>query len=162
MSMDPALYKTSCEAAQKMIETGNGDEILSSKETKNFFGQAPVTARRWISLASPNHDGDDDYFSSDLSDEQLLKSFGTLPKETPLCVLISGNDEYMPKTLDKEALLRRWVDITKKGEGRIDEIQSGILEGASHNLAGDKEEIVEGLVKRVLGFLKGLGEQSNL
>jgi hypothetical protein len=161
MSIDPEIYRESCEVAKSMIEAGNGEDILPSKLTKNI-GPAPVSARRWLSLASPNHDGDDDYFSSDLTDEQLLKSFGALPAGVPLCILFSGSDEYVLKTIDKEALLQRWIGIAKQGKGLVDEVNSGVMEGATHNLAGDKGEVVEGLVKRVLGFVNGLSAHSNL
>jgi hypothetical protein len=158
---NPAIYHESCKVAKSMIAAGDGDEVLPSKFTKSI-GPAPVSARRWLSLASPDHDGDDDYFSSDLTDEQLLKSFGALPKGAPLCVLFSGSDEYIPSSIDKEALIQRWIGIVKQGKGTVDEVNSGIMEGATHNLAGNKEEIVQGLVKRVLGFVNGLSAHSNL
>jgi hypothetical protein len=160
MTMEPGLYNSSCVAAKKMVDEGNGEEILPKKETNNAPG--PCTARRWLSLASPNHDGDDDYFSSDLTDEQLLKTFGRLPERTKLCVLMSENDEYVPKSIDKMGLIKRWTGIVKRGEGRIDEVNSGVVKGASHNLGkdGDGEEIVKDLVRRVLGFLDGLPEKT--
>ena len=160
MTMEPGLYNSSCVAAKKMVDEGNGEEILPKKETNNAPG--PCTARRWLSLASPNHDGDDDYFSSDLTDEQLLKTFGRLPERTKLCVLMSENDEYVPKSIDKMGLIKRWTSIVKRGEGRIDEVNSGVVKGASHNLGkdGDGEEIVKDLVRRVLGFLDGLPEKT--
>ncbi|KAE9376543.1 DUF1749-domain-containing protein [Stipitochalara longipes BDJ] len=158
MMMDPELYKSSCVAAQKMVDGGNGEEILPKKETVNAF-PAPCTARRWLSLASPNHDGDDDYFSSDLGDERLERWFGRLPRNSPLCILMSEMDEYVPKTVDKKGLIDKWVCIIKKGEGTVDEVNSGVVEGASHNLMKDEEEIVGGLVRRVLGFLEGLPEK---
>ncbi len=161
MAMDPEIYKHSCEIAQSMISKGLGGDILPSAATDNFF-PCPVSASRWLSLASPNHDGDDDYFSSDLPDAVLANTFGKLPKETLLCVLFSGNDEYMPESIDKDALLKKWIRIAKKAEGRIDEINSGVVDGATHNLAGDKEEVVEGLVKRVLGFLERMEPQTSL
>jgi hypothetical protein len=160
MTMEPDFYKSSCIAAQKMVDEGNGEEILPKRETNNAIG--PCTARRWLSLASPNHDGDDDYFSSDLSDEQLLKTFGKLPERTKLCVLMSENDEYVPKSIDKEGVIERWTSIVKRGEGMIDEVNSGVVKGASHNLGkhGDGGEIVEELVRRVLAFLEGLPEKT--
>ncbi|KAH9204310.1 putative UPF0613 protein PB24D3.06c [Leptodontidium sp. 2 PMI_412] len=160
IGLDPALYAGSCETAKAMIQDGDGDEILPSKTMKSFFGPAPVSAKRWLSLASPNHDGDDDFFSSDLSDERLMKTFGALPKGTPLCVLHSGGDEYVDPKLDKEKLIQRWIEISKKGEGKVDEVHSGVLEGAKHNLKGASEEVLGGLVKRVLGFLESLDEKS--
>lgn len=142
-----------------MVDAGDGNEILPSKLTSM---PCPVSAYRWLSLLSPNHDGDDDYFSSDLTDEQLTKSFGALPVGVPLCILYSGSDEYVAESIDKAALVRRWIDIAKKGKGVVDEGYSGIVKDASHNLAKDKEEVVLSLVGSVLGFLAGLSPQPNL
>lgn len=158
--LDPreaASYEKNCKLAQAMIDAGDGDQILPVK-----VFPCPVSAKRWLSLASPNHDGDDDYFSSDLADERLIRSFGALPTKSPLCILYSGADEYVPPRIDKEALVKRWIEIVKKGEGVVDEENSGVIEGASHNLEKDPEDVVQGLVKRVLGFLNGLSPQSNL
>jgi hypothetical protein len=157
MTMDNATYEKDCTTAQAMIDAGEGDQILNGKAFP-----CPVTATRWLSLASPKHDGDDDYFSSDLSDEQLMKSFGALPAKSPLCILFSGADEYVPPSIDKEALIKRWIGIVKRGEGVVDEVNSGIIEGASHNLEKSPEDVVQGLVKRVLGFLDGLPPHANL
>ncbi|KAH8662957.1 hypothetical protein BGZ60DRAFT_432983 [Tricladium varicosporioides] len=161
MHMDPEVYSGSCAAAQKMVENGDENEILPSVEYEAFF-PCPVTAKRWLSLASPNHDGDDDYFSSDLKEEQLMKSFGGLPAGPPLCILFSGSDEYMAESIDKKLLGDKWISISKRGKGKIDEDHSGVVEGASHNLNGNPEEVVLKLVKRVVGFVNELSPQPNL
>jgi pimeloyl-ACP methyl ester carboxylesterase len=148
--------------AQQMVDAGEGEDILPSKVMKGTFAPAPVTARRWLSMASPNHDGEDDYFSSDLTDERLLTSFGALPARSPLLILVSGADEYVPRSVNKEALVKRWIEIAKRGEGMVDEEHSGVLEGASHNVSRNPEKVVDGLVKRVLGFLEGVVAQSHL
>lgn len=160
-SLDPKVYEESCKIAQGMVDRGLGEDIMPSNAPK-IFGPAPVCARRWLSLASPNHDGDDDYFSSDLSDEQLMKSFGGLPAKTPLCILFSGSDEHMPKTIDMAALMQKWIGFVERGSGKIDEENSGVVEKATHNLAGNPEEVVSDLVKRVIGFLTALPTQSSL
>lgn len=159
--MDVDILRRSCEVAQSMVDRGEGGDILPGKEMGNIF-PCPVTAYRWLSLASPHHDGDDDYFSSDLTDAQLLKTFGALPADVPLCVLFSGADEYMPKSIDKEALLKRWIGVVKRGNGSVDEVHSGIVEGAKHNLTGDPEAVVKVLVQKVVGFVGGLHFKSNL
>lgn len=156
MIMAPEVLKESCKVAKAMIDSGDGEEILSPKVTHGFLSPAPISARRWLSLTSPDHDGDDDYFSSDLSDEQLMQSFGTLPAATPLCVLLSGDDEYVPKSIDQGDSLRRWVEIAKRGKGKIDEEHSGVIEAATHDLGNNPEKIVSDLVRRVLGFLSRL------
>lgn len=161
INTDPKTIRSACDAAQTMVDNGDADEILPSVETNNTF-PCPVSAKRWLSLASPNHDGPDDYFSSDLKDEQLMKSFGSLPASTPLCILLSGNDEYVAKGIDQANLLAHWTEIAKKGKGKVDTENSGILEGATHNLSGDSDDVVAGLVKRVLGFLEGFSTQERL
>lgn len=151
--MGEEKYKETCAAAQKFIDEGLEDDILPSRLSPGAL-KAPMSAKRWLSLASPNHDGDDDYFSSDLSDAQLAKSFGSLPKGSPICVLMSGSDEYVPPTIEKKVLFERWIEAAKKGEGKVVEEFSGIVEGASHNLSGNEEKVVGDLVKRVIGFLE--------
>lgn len=158
--LDPEVLKNGIAVAQKMVDAGDGEEVLPSNATHGFF-PGPVCARRWLSLTSPNHDGDDDYFSSDLTDEQLKKSFGSLPARSPLCILFSGNDEYVPKSIDKEAMVKRWIAIVKMGDGKVDEENSAVVPGASHDLIKSPEAVPE-LIKRVLGFLKGLPSQSLL
>ncbi|RDL42150.1 uncharacterized protein BP5553_02129 [Venustampulla echinocandica] len=148
----PDVYKKGCETATAMIESGNGEAILPACFSPS---PAPVTARRWLSLASPNHDGDDDYFSSDLTDEQLMKTFGSLPRSSPLCILYSGSDEYVAETIDKEALVERWIDIVNRGNGKVDELNSAVIKGANHNVSGNAESL-EDLVERVVGFLGGI------
>ena len=64
----------------------------------------------------------------------------------------------MPTSIDKKGLIERWVGIVKRGEGNVDEINSGVVEGASHNLGKDGIAMGE-LVRRVLGFLEGLPEK---
>ena len=160
-AMDPKVYEEGCRIAQDMVDRGLGEDIMPSDAPK-IFGAKPVCARRWLSLASPNHDGDDDYFSSDLSDEQLMKSFGSLPAKAPLCILFSGIDEHMPKTTDMAGLIQTWIGVVKRGNGKVDEENSGIVENATHNLVGNPEEVVADLVKRVLGFLTALPVQPSL
>lgn len=162
MVLGPENLSRICSIAQAMLDSGDGEEILSTKTRPNFLAPAPVTARRWLSLTSPGHDGDDDYFSSDLGDEQLLKSFGALPEYSPLCMLMSGSDQFVPKGIDKEALLRRWIEIVKCGKGKVHEEHSGVIEGATHDLADNSEEVIGELVTRVLGFLENLPPQHDV
>jgi len=148
-------YASTNALAASMVADGRGEDVLPFAATHGFF-DSPVCARRWLSLASPGHDGVDDYFSSDLSDEQLDKTFGSLPRESRLCILYSGNDEYVPEYVDKAALVRKWVGVVKAGGGDVDENHSGVLEGATHDLRSNPEEVVQSLVRRVVGFLEDL------
>ncbi|KFY51277.1 hypothetical protein V497_09240 [Pseudogymnoascus sp. VKM F-4516 (FW-969)] len=141
--------------AAEWVAAGREEDVLSAATTLGFF-DAPISARRWLSLASPNHDGEDDYFSSDLSDEQYQKSFGSLPKGSKLCILYSGSDEFVPEHVDKKALVDKWIGIVKRGSGEVDEKNSGVVEGATHDLKNNPKEVVNGLFSRVVGFVSDL------
>jgi hypothetical protein len=108
-----------------------------------------------IASPAPNHDGEDDYFSSDLPDERLKGTFGKLPPNAPLLILYSGNDDGVPKDVDKRRLVQKWMHITEANGGSVDGVNGGVVEGASHNLNGQTTE-VDDLVKRVGGFVERL------
>jgi hypothetical protein len=42
----------------------------------------------------------------------------------------------------------------------VDSAHGGVVRSASHNLNGNPEEVVNDLVKRVVGFLEGLEKES--
>lgn len=151
-NVSPEAYERSCRTASALVSAGKGEEILPSNETSGF---SPVCARRWLSLASPHHDGEDDYFSSDLSDAQLERTFGSLKGKCKLSILYSGSDQCVPEFVDKEALVKKWVGVVEKSGGEVDE-RSGVVAGATHQLEGDSQEVIGDLIGRVTGFLKGL------
>ena len=145
------LYERGVKIAQTWVEDGRGEDVLPEDATEGFF-HSPCCARRWLSLASPDHDGDDDYFSSDLSDEQLENTFGKLPKRTPLLLCYSEKDQYVPEFVEKEALIKKWRGFVEKGGGVMDD-ESGLVKGASHNLIGDPDEVVKSLAEKVVAFV---------
>jgi alpha-beta hydrolase superfamily lysophospholipase len=144
------------EAHQKIVETaetyvreGRADDALPNAVSGTYLGRLPISAYRWLSLLEEN--GDDDYFSSDLSNEQLQKTFGSFPPHTPLLILFSGADEHVPERVDAQKLVTRWCEIVKSSNGILSSA-SGIVPKAHHNLDQDSEEIVQELVKRVVTF----------
>jgi len=146
--------------AKEMIDAGDERGIVPMKD--NVVAKelgAPMSAYRTYSLLAKG--GDDDYFSSDLSDVHFATTFGKIPHATRMCLLLGAEDPYVPKSVDKTALLQRWTRIVREGEGEVDEKHGGIVEGAHHNLNGDPEEVVKGLVERVVGFVGGLGVSKN-
>ncbi len=149
------VYETSVKLAEEWVEQGRGEDVLPESATRGFFG-GPVSARRWLSLASPNKDGDDDYFSSDLEIDELRKTFGLFPKECPLLILYSGHDQHVPDFVDKAALVQKWMQVAKEGGGVVDEQFGGIIERAHHSLEKDPDEVVSELIQRVQGFLRSL------
>ena len=148
--------------------SGNAYDVILplSLTSKIGYPPAPITARRFLSLISPDapeNPGEDDLFSSDLTDKRLQETFGMIATrdllKTKLLVLYSGSDEHVPKKLDKAKLLERWRAATDKSYQKIwDEGNSGIVSGASHNLGGDGEgDARHDLVNRVKAYLKDVG-----
>lgn len=141
--------------ARGLVEKGKGDEVLPKEG--NFMAQllgTSLTAYRTLSLLAKG--GDDDYFSSDLEDSKLDRTFGAFPNETVLLILFGELDQYVPAEIDKEGLIGRWAHVVRRHGGTIDEEHSGVVKGAHHNLNGDPEGVVQDLVQRVLGFLVGV------
>ena len=100
------------------------------------------TASRYISLFDFN--GDDDFFSSDLSNEELkdrLGHVGELGKTSGLRLLAaySNKDEYVPASIRKDDLLHRLVLAMNNGE-ETGAAEGLLLENANHNLSEESED----------------------
>lgn len=153
IGMDEELEETIFKV-QDLLKSGQDtDDILSLSLTKPFFSSTPLTASRFLSLTTPH--GADDYFSTDLIDEDLQKSFGAIEKGTGLLVLFSGDDEYVGEDADREGLVERWLGFARRAGVMVDE-GCGVLEGATHSLEESEEEVVRELCGRVKAFLKRL------
>jgi pimeloyl-ACP methyl ester carboxylesterase len=141
--------------AYALIKEGKGEEImpLEDNPVAKEFG-APISAYRLDSLLRLR--GDDDYFSSDLDDADLALTLGKIPKESPMMFLWGSEDPYVPAHVDREGILKRWTDVVRQGNGVVDDAHGGVIKGAHHNLNDDPKEVVQDLVDRVLGFLKGI------
>ncbi|TQS35232.1 hypothetical protein Golomagni_04353 [Golovinomyces magnicellulatus] len=156
MSLDPQILEQACLEAQAMVDSDKDQEILPYRKEIHEIFPCPISAQRWLSLASPDKNGDDDYFSSDMTTEQLMNSFGKLPIKTPICILISGADQYMPPNIEKSTLLIRWTNIIIKSGGKYDPAHSGVIKDATHNLSDNNSDVIGDLVSRVTGFLDTL------
>lgn len=153
MTMPPGAYAKACAVASKMVEDGHGEDILPHDATDDYMGGV-ISARRWLSLASPGpkHAGQDDYFSSDLSDERLRATFGRMSLSGARISLLYGSeDQYVPAYVDKHALVPKWEGFIRESGGVVDE-GSGILNGANHTLLDVRDEVMNDLVGRVVGF----------
>lgn len=144
--------------ALKLCRERKDKEIMPNRLTSPLFGRTAVAARRWVDIASPepDHRGADDFFSSDFDEERLRESFGKLPARTPVLILFSGSEENVSPSLDKEALVKRWTGVAQGAGASIDDENGGVVKGASHNLNGNPEHIVQDLVGRVLAFVERL------
>jgi alpha-beta hydrolase superfamily lysophospholipase len=139
--------------ALKLCREKKDKDIMPNRLTSPLFGRVAVSARRWVDLASPDGRGADDFFSSDFEADRLKESFGKLPAKTPVLILFSGSEENVPSSLDKEALVKKWTDVAKEAGANIDDTNGGVVPGASHNLNGNPDSVVQDLVRRVLGFV---------
>ncbi|KAI5200698.1 DUF1749-domain-containing protein [Aureobasidium subglaciale] len=148
-NVDEKEYENACKTAEQLCKDSKGEHILPLSLTLNMFGHNPVTARRWVALACKG--GEDDYFSSDLTDQRLQSTFGKIDK--PLLILFGEEDEYVPDHVDRKALVSKWIPFVK---GKVDEQSRELLGGASHNLNGDPEEVADELIKRVDKFLTSI------
>lgn len=100
---------------------------------------APVTALRTLALAAKG--GDDDMFSSDLTDSELRRAMAPL-SGVPTLVLASGADEYVPRAVDIPSLADRIAAaVVPRGGG-----EAVVIDGAAHNCAGKEDEVVAAVV----------------
>lgn len=141
--------------ALKMCREGHNKDSMPTRLTRPIFGRVAITARRWIDVASPgpDHTGADDYFSSDLPDDRLQRTFGKIPPTIPLLVLYSGSDESVPPNVNKDELVSRWINVVESSGGHVDRYNGSIVPEATHNLNGCPEPVVRDLVQRVVGFV---------
>ncbi|KAF3918995.1 hypothetical protein ABW20_dc0109792 [Dactylellina cionopaga] len=161
MIMGKDAYDRSWKHAQRLIKAGRGNDIMPSQITQNIF-ESPCTASRWYSLSSPLHDGADDFFSSDTPMENLEATFGKItPARTPVLILYSGADEFTPKNVDKKALVGRWVEVCGRCGVNVDLENSGVIAGATHNFAGCQEGVMKEVLRRLGGFLRGIGSRED-
>ncbi|KAL2847085.1 hypothetical protein BJX68DRAFT_240202 [Aspergillus pseudodeflectus] len=136
---------------------------LPATSSLGFPSSTPISSRRFLSLASPaspQDPGEDDLFSSDLTDDRLRDTFGAIHGRgvlrSKLLVLYSGQDETVPPWVDKVHLLRRWQRATDAERGYWHD-QSGIIPGATHTMAGPNQvEARRILIRKVMRFLQDI------
>lgn len=160
------VYDECIRQAKELQNDPAGPSLPRSLTGKLGFKHAYLSPSRFLSLASPDSPDQpslDDLFSSDLSDQQLNNTFGVVTKRgrltnvvsvfrPSLLVLISGADEHMPDSIDKEALLARWKSALETG-GTLLAPSSGIVDSARHNGEGVGAASTD-LADRCLAYLK--------
>ncbi|PVI01048.1 DUF1749-domain-containing protein [Periconia macrospinosa] len=154
-NMIPALEAAIATATKMVKEEGKPDDIMPKDldVVRNVMGEPTTAYRTWSLLAKG---GDDDFFSSDLDDDALKGTFGAIGEGVRVGLVWGSEDEYVPKFVEKEKVLARWGGFVRDGGGVLDEEVSGVIKGASHTLNKDPEEVVGELIRRVVGFLKGV------
>lgn len=154
LQLTPQEYTDSCTRAQEMVDSKQGADVLPLHMTRKFL-PTPISASRWLSMASPGpaHAGEDDYFSSDLGDERLRATFAKIGGTgAVLGIYYGGEDEAVPESVDKRALVERWIRIVEDGGGVVGE-GSGVVPGATHNVEGGGKPL-EDLIGRVGRMIK--------
>lgn len=142
-------WKETVAAAQKLVDEGKGDTVLSG-EFAEIMHNTPISASRFVALNAPR--GDDDFFSIDLPDSDLEKSFGQI--KVPLLFLMSGSDAFVDPKQDKQKIVDRYESFVKGGNWSE---LSGVIDGASHNVGRDsKEGAVDAVVEKIESFVKSI------
>jgi len=135
--MTESNYELNLSTATKMVEAGDGEEMMPRH---SFW--APITASRFLALQSVG--GDDDFFSSDFTDEELQERLGHISKlhksrNLKLLLAYSGKDEYVPDHVDKKLLVERMCNAMNFYCDPLDATQHLAvplyLEGGNHNLS---------------------------
>ncbi|KAJ4722365.1 UPF0613 protein PB24D3.06c [Melia azedarach] len=118
--------------ASTMIKEGRGLELMP----KEADPCSPITAQRYHSLCA--YMGEDDMFSSDLSDDQLRQRLGQMAN-TPCQVIFSMADEYVPEYVDKKALVERLC----RALGGAEKVE---IEHGNHSLSNRVQEAVQSII----------------
>ncbi|KAF9108105.1 hypothetical protein BGX29_003301 [Mortierella sp. GBA35] len=138
------MYEMYLETAQKMINNGEAQELMP-RETD----VAPITAYRFNSLAAIG--GDDDMFSSDIPFDTMQAIFRQV--KTPLIMVLSGKDEYVPHNVNKEQLTSKLSSACPSSLGAV------ILPEADHAISDVSSqktfcETVVQFIQKVLQILE--------
>ncbi|KAF8388001.1 hypothetical protein HHK36_026667 [Tetracentron sinense] len=118
--------------ASTMIHEGRGMELMPREANPD----APITAYRFHSLCA--YMGDDDMFSSDLSDDQLTMRLGHM-SNTPCQVIYSMADEYVPEYVDKKTLVERLC----RAMGGAEKVE---IEWGNHSLSNRVAEAAQAII----------------
>ncbi|ONK78126.1 uncharacterized protein A4U43_C02F14620 [Asparagus officinalis] len=118
--------------ALNMINEGRAMDLMPRQANPD----APITAYRYHSLSA--YMGDDDMFSSDLSEDQLKARLGHM-SNTPCQVIFSMADEYVPDYVDKKALVERLC----RAMGGAEKVE---IEWGNHSLSNRVHEAVAAIL----------------
>jgi pimeloyl-ACP methyl ester carboxylesterase len=149
-SDDPAVHSSRIDAlalARTISASSSGGQEMMPRATS----WAPITAQRYLDLNEKG--GSDDYFSSDLDDSQLAVRFSGFYARTNVLLAYSGEDEYVPQSVDKPLLVRRLRDAMASGRGSgssgsgtgsvvVPVIVGLVIKGADHALYKSADQFV--------------------
>ena len=138
-------YFENIETARNLVSQRKANEMMPRCA---FW--APITAQRFLDLQDVQ--GRDDFFSSDLTDEQLRERLSHVGDSAVRKVLVqfSGKDEYVPQSVDKEAILERLCSAMN--HGCLPVATPLYLKNANHNLSlaqGDGDTFVRNVAEKL-------------
>eukprot|EP00438_Fugacium_kawagutii_P033832 Skav235841 [mRNA] locus=scaffold1931:303367:307513:- [translate_table: standard] len=134
--------------AVRMIAEGTGckgDEILPRSACQLFGPPDVITAYRFDSLT--RRMADDDMFSSDLTDSELLEKLGHV--NVPCLLAMSLDDEYVPSFVDMTSLCQRLA--TAMAVGPLGSTTSVMLSGGHGVRSSEGQDRFSAAVAEFLG-----------
>lgn len=141
-AMLEANYESNIQHARSLFDGGNGDEMMPRS---SFW--APITATRFLSLQDKG--GQDDFFSSDFTDEELEEKLSHIGRYQDqglkLLAAFSGADEYVPVHVNKEILLKRMCKAmnAKCCDDKDPVAVPLMVTHGNHNLATDMDTFID-------------------
>ncbi|KAF3042970.1 hypothetical protein E8E12_009380 [Didymella heteroderae] len=142
--MAPEDYSCSLDYTREQIAQGNLEGTVP-KELIPPLIKEPVTILRWYSLIAP---GNEDYFHPDLDEEKMHCKFHVMNR--PTLMLPSENDEMIPPSVDKAALLKRWIQASSLMVSQL----SAVVPEADHTLSSIVSR--RWVADRVVQFLRSV------
>ncbi|RYP79230.1 hypothetical protein DL771_000208 [Monosporascus sp. 5C6A] len=127
MEIGESNLDESIKAAKNIIASGKGYGRMPLEHLPASFQGTPISVFRWYALGAA--DGEDNYFSPDLPDDVAAGFWKRIDK--PILILHSGQDEFVPKSVDKDALVKHWTTYCRPG---IASELSGTIPGANHRV----------------------------
>eukprot|EP00249_Psilotum_nudum_P010778 c22763_g1_i1 orf=351-1220(+) len=118
--------------AESMIKEGREGDLMP----REACPEAPISAYRYRSLCA--FMGDDDMFSSDMTDQQLKLRLSHMLR-VPCQVIFSMADEYVPDYVDKPALVQRICNAM----GGAEKVE---IEWGNHSLSNRVQEVVHAII----------------
>ncbi|KAK8050875.1 hypothetical protein PG993_002260 [Apiospora rasikravindrae] len=147
MEMGADKLDQTVEKARGLIAEGKSEERMPIGSIPPGIFDVPISADRFYSLAAK--DGGDNYFDPEYTDDQARPFWQRFEK--PLLILHSGNDEYVPSSVDKVGQIQQWKTLCRPG---VASDLSGTIPNADHRVEKPPGEAEKWLVDTVVKFLK--------
>lgn len=96
-------FQTTVELAISLKEQGKGSELLP----RSAYPDVPITVDRFLSLAIKG--GDDDVFSTDLTDQEIRTLYQNIHR--PICWVYSEKDECYTSSTDPKEVMTRYQSL---------------------------------------------------